>query len=199
MFSACYSTTGKKPTDFVEADGFKEISAGTVWTKYEVTLPAGAKYFAIHSNGKGPWIQFFDDFNMWIKGADNFTLSGYNVYRDGSRLNENPFNTTSFSDNEPLPGVHTYAVIPVFEQGAGRPSFISLKTNGVETLTKGVVVSAEGHSIVIAGAEGLALSITSADGKVIYSAKGTDRTVVPVAPGIYMVRVAGKTIKILVK
>lgn len=198
-FSVCYSTTGKETTDFVEVEGFKNISAGNQWTQYEVTLPAGAKYFAIHSNGKGPWIQFFDDFTMWIKGADNFTLSGYNVYRDGERLNENPFTTNSFSDNEPLPGVHTYAVIPVFEQGAGRPSFISLETNGVETLTKGVVVSAEGHSIVIAGAEGLALSITSADGKVIYSAKGTDRTVVPVSPGIYMVRVAGKTVKILVK
>ena len=198
-FSVCYSTTGKETTDFVEVEGFKNISAGNQWTQYEVTLPAGAKYFAIHSNNMGPWIQFFDDFTMEIKGADNFTLSGYNVYRDGERLNENPFTTTSFSDNEPLPGVHTYAVIPVFEQGAGRPSFISLETNGVGTLTQGVVVSAEGHSIVIAGADGLALSITSSDGKVIYSAKGTDRTVVPVSPGIYMVRVAGKTVKILVK
>ena len=50
---------------------------------------------------------------------------------------------------------------------------------------------------MVEGAEGLAVSIATVDGRVIYSAEG-DATV-SVVPGIYLVKVAGTAVKLNVR
>ena len=197
-FSVYYSTTGKNIDDFKVVEGTGKYSPSDQWTQIEVNVPAGTKYFAVHSTGKGAWMQLFDDFNMFIKGPKNYTLKGYNVYRDGQKLNENLFTSLNFSDNQPLDGVHVYAVIPMFDLGAGRPTFKSMN-NGVNGITKEVLIGAEAGSIIVEGAENQKIQVTAADGKVLFLGTGSERNVIPAQPGVYVVRVDGLTVKVLVK
>ena len=68
------------------------------------------------------------------------------------------------------------------------------------TLADGVTVSVNGHDIVIEGADGKQLAIYSTDGVTRYAATGTDAPAVYTAqPGVYLVRVANATVKVIVR
>jgi RHS repeat-associated protein len=47
----------------------------------------------------------------WTASSDNVAVAGYNVYRDGAKINTAPIGSTSYSDTGLLAGVnHTYAI-----------------------------------------------------------------------------------------
>ena len=80
-----YSTKGNDPADFKElvTDGYVcPESAG--WERYEFTLPAEAKYFALHHVGEDGNEQFgfmIDDIS-YDPANGAAAVEGYNLYRD---------------------------------------------------------------------------------------------------------------------
>ncbi len=69
--------------------------------------------------------------------------------------------------------------------------------DGIEAA--GLTVKAVGNDIIVLNADGLGVTIASANGAVIYNGPGEEKTVVTVGSGVYIVTV-GKTVrKVLIK
>lgn len=75
---------------------------------------------------------------------------------------------------------------------------VELAVDGIDqAVAANITVKAIAGNIVVAGAEGLAVSVATVDGRVIYSAEGDAS--VSVIPGIYLVKVAGTAVKLNVR
>ena len=203
-FEVLYSTTDTEVESFTLVEG-ASFTATVSWVEYTAALPAGAKYFAIRSTANDCFVLSVD--NITFKGYVNpnagLEVVGYNIYRDGEKINETPVAATSYLDTEAAPGTHTYVVTVVYNNGESLPSNeVTITTSGVENIDAdalGAKVAVEARDIVITDAEGADVAVIAADGKVIYSAAGEARTAVAVAPGVYVVKVATKVVKVVVK
>lgn len=133
-----YSTTGKDIADFTTIETHADISAE--WTEYTAELPAGAKYFAIRSKAADAFFLMIDDvtYEMIDVPAD-LSLVGYNVYRDGEKLNAEPVAETEYTDANVAEGEHSYVVTVVYTQGESKASNVfTLKTTGIENVEAGI-------------------------------------------------------------
>lgn len=203
-FEVLYSTTDQEVASFTLVEG-ASYTATLSWVEYTVTLPAGAKYFAIRSTATDTFVLSVD--NITFKGYVNpnagLEIVGYNIYRDGKKINDTPVTETNYLDTTAPDGLHTYVVTVVYNRGESKPSNeVTVTTSGVENIDAdaiGAKVTVEARNIVITDAEGAGVVIVAADGKVIYTAAGEARTAVAVAPGVYVVKVAAKVVKVVVK
>lgn len=121
-----YSSTDNNPDNFVMLDEQYLINAkednesGDVtvrWNKIEVSLPAGAKYFAIRNLTNGTVTEasalMVDNIKCSAYIFDN-VVDGYNVYRDGERLNDELVSGSTFVDSNLWIGTYTYHVETVY-------------------------------------------------------------------------------------
>ena len=92
----------------------------TSWTKSEYALPEGTKYFAIVASSTDGYATLIDDINYLpaSSAALQLSLVGYNIYRDGIKVNATPVPTTQFTDE--VGGAHTYNVTAVYDKGEAR-------------------------------------------------------------------------------
>lgn len=194
-----YSTTDNKTKSFTEVETFTGITTNSQfeWTKYEFEVPEGAKYFAINYINAGGFMVFVDDVTFSPKNGTPIEFAGYNVYRDGRKINNEILTTNKFTDPEGKDD-QVYNVTVVYNVGESGPSN-SIKPNGdpvsVDNTTDNhvEVYGAKGE-IIIAGAENVLVS--DVQSRILYI--GTSATV-PVQPGIYIVRADGNTYKVVVR
>ncbi len=128
-----YSTTDNHHDSFVKLND-ATIYVNEMWKQYSFDVPQGARYFALR-NARRTVFLFIDDFTYQAyNGAkDQLDLTGYNVYRDGVRLNETPVTTPSYTDTDVKTGsTHTYRVTAVYAQGESNYS------NGFSTVVTGL-------------------------------------------------------------
>lgn len=191
-----YSTGSTNTADFVEVKAAATVPGE--WTLYEVDLPAGAKHFAINSCGTGSFMLMIDDvtFTQGSTTAD-LALVGYNVYRDGLKLNAEPVEDTAHLDLEGL-AAHKYQVTALYDvKGESAGSNEASLTEGIADITDGVTISTEKGLIIVDGAEGKLVTVVALDGKVLYSAKGNAK--VAAAQGVYLVKADKHVVKVIVK
>lgn len=192
------------------ASDFKVVAGSTVypvpfkWTRYEYDLPAGAKHFAIRSFDQDAYILFVDDVTYTPAGSTaELILEGYNIYRNGQQINDAPVVKTSYLDLLDVDATYTYAVTAVYEgqgESAGSNAVtIDFKVNGIEYMEVSPSITIENRNIVINDAEGMIVTVADAAGTLIFNGYGSRKTVVNVNGGVYIVNVAGKTSKVLVK
>ena len=133
-----YSTTDTARTSF------KSLGDNTglpnKWNQYEYELPQGAKYFALRSHGTGNWMCFIDDVTYTGKGTPaKMTVVGYNVYRNGEKINSDVVTGCEFTDTElqRSAGATTtsYVVTAVYDRGESMPSPVySYDVTGVDNI-----------------------------------------------------------------
>lgn len=128
-----YSTTDADTASFVNLASERTFSK-TAFTQQSYQLPEGAKYFAFRYCGDGNnFAVLLDDFAF--EGLGQLTLQGYNVYRDGRRLNEEPVTDTAYTDAKAANGPHDYAVTCLYKEGESRPSnVVNLVDAGVDDI-----------------------------------------------------------------
>ncbi len=201
--SVYYSTGSLQPSDFVKIEGAGSTSVPGVWTLFEAQLPAGAKHFAIVCESYDAFSFMVDDVTYIPAGTANLEIEGYNVYRDGVKINDVPVQETEYVDANVTAGeTYTYVVTVVYkEKGESAPSAEAVVSyvgvDGIEAV--GLTVKAVGNDIIVLNADGLGVTIASANGAVIYNGPGEEKTVVTVGSGVYIVT-AGKTVrKVLIK
>lgn len=198
-----YSTGSLTPEDFKLVEGVGGVVPAD-WTLYEAELPEGAKYFAIRSCATGSFMLMVDDVTFVPGGsASSLKVIGYNVYRDGVKINEATVAETTFTDANVEDGkTYSYVVTVVYDRGesaASNVAEVKFETSGVNGIQGGVNVSVEGRSIVVLGAESRAVEVYTVDGKLVNAVRGEARTVIPASQGVYVVKV-GKTVgKVIVK
>lgn len=121
-----YSTTGRRPSDFtwVTADPYEEVPAR--WTRFQYTIPKEAKYVTLNCVSNDAFMLMVDDIFVGTnevrpavapKAAAANPLVGYNVYRDGTKLNAEPLDSIRYTDTVDEYGDYTYAVTAVYKDG----------------------------------------------------------------------------------
>lgn len=119
-FKAYYSTGSIDPADFVMVTDSTVVP--NAWTEYTLTLPEGAKHFAIQNCSNDCFWILFDDFHF--RGVNPFSslqLTGYNVYRNGQKVGECAADAKAYADVD-VAGKLAYNVAPVYAQGEGAAS-----------------------------------------------------------------------------
>lgn len=201
-FEFYYSTTGKEVSDFIKVDGVDAVP--TAWTEYEFNVPAGAKYFAIRCTSQDKFIFLVDDVTYIPAGASagDLAIVGYNVYRDGEKVNSEPVEETTYTDAAAAEGNHSYVVTVVYDKGESKASnVVTLNVvSGINAINaKGVKVSTGNKTITVTGAAGHNVSVCAIDGKVIFDGEGTDITRIKVNSGVYTIKIDNTTVKAIVK
>ncbi len=199
-FELYYTTEDSTdPADYICLGLASQIAAE--WTKYEETLPAGAMHFAIRYMSTDCYMLMIDDVTFTPNPyLDIPTLIGYDVYRDGVKINAEPVTEGEYLDTEAPAGKHTYHVVARYHEGYSELSNpVSLSGAGVDiTLSDmNITVTVEGRDIVIDGATDDTVSIFTVDGKLIRHNAGNLR--LTVAPAVYIVKAGTLVTKVIVK
>ncbi len=193
-----YSTGSLDPADFVKVGETVDRVPGE-WTRYSFDIPVGAKHFAVRSMATGGFMLMLDDFTFAAKDQmANLDLKGYDVYRDGRRINgEEPCGETSFTDAEMEEGSHSYRIVAVYDSGISAPSApLDIVYSGIDTVKKGSLAVTGGEGVIsIEGADGRCVRIVSADGKVLFSTPHATSLAVSADRGVYIVKVGDRLVK----
>jgi len=201
-YEVLYSTSTTNPESFTPIS--EVVTTGKVWELHEFTLPANARYFAIHCVSDDGFVLMVDDLEFIAKRTDCiYTHTGYNLYCNGKLVTNLPATATSYVTDAPADGVEQiYTLCATYEDdresGAAtaviNPSSGGLDEVGAETIR----VSVEGNDIVVSAPTSIAVTITNISGQNIYAGE-TASLRHTVASGIYLVTVGTSTYKVIVR
>lgn len=200
-FEVLYSTKGKDVKDFVTI-GAENGTVPTDWTEYSYDLPEGATYFALRHVSNDIYALLADDFTFEAASAESLLeLKGYNIYRDGANLNDNPVTSPAHVDTTAEPGSHTYMVTALYATGESAPSNAATVTlSDIEAPSvSSALVGTEAGGILIWNARGEKVTIYATDGRTVFSAELTGDTRISVSAGVYLVETADRTVKVVVR
>lgn len=178
-----YSEGGTDPSDFIKVGS--TITVPGAWTSYSFTLPAEARRFAIRCVSDDQYILFLDDIT-YMRKSNGLSLMGYNVYRDGTLLNDAPVDHTTWSETMPE-GDHTYAVSVVYTAGESILSpAVVLGPSGIGGVSADDMLSVRGGKgvISVSAPASSRVMIVNALGRVVYDGYGTCRVALPA--GVYV-------------
>ncbi len=201
-FRFLYSTGSLEPDDFIEVERVDGVPAG--WTLYSFDIPAGAKHFAINCVSDHQYMFMVDDVTyVPASVVADVALLGYNVYRDGARVNENLVAEVAYTDIPELNGDYKYEVTAVYDKGESVGSnavSVSYANSGVASaVVSGVSVVGGKGEIIVTGARDLEIRVIAVDGRTVAILPGNDRVVIPVASGAYLVMAGNQSVKTVVR
>ncbi len=120
-FRLCYSTGSTEPTGFIPLTDVVKMPHR--WTLYSFEIPAGAKHFAINAVSENSFLFMLDD-ATYQSGTERtpVILKGYNIWRDGKKLNENLLTECCYTDPIQGDNTHKYVVTAVYDLGESAAS-----------------------------------------------------------------------------
>ena len=202
QFRFCYSTGDEiKIADFQQLGATITVPASE-WTRYEFTLPAEARYFAINCVSDNTYALLVDEVTYESANPDVLEFRGYNIYRDGERINAETIEENEYVDADPkAEGVHLYHVSAVYDKGeSGLSNSWKSDLSGVGTLeADGMMVKAGNGAISVLNAGGREVTVCTVNGIVVFSEKVGDYALISLEPGIYMLRAGDRTVKVMVR
>lgn len=124
VFDILYSTDASRDlTTFIQLEDSR-TTAKTTWMQHRFELPEGTRYFAIHCISNDALVLLIDDvtFIPEATGTPCTTVKGYNVYRNGQKVNDTLIRDLTFTDGENANG-NVYNVTAVYTTDSeSRPS-----------------------------------------------------------------------------
>lgn len=116
-----YSTTGKNPTDFtfVSQSPYEEVPVD--WTLKQYLIPKEARYVTINCVSDDAFMLLIDDLFIGTNKVRPMTtkqtekrVMGFNLYRDGKKVNEEVIGEVIYTDDVPDYGTYQYEVSCVY-------------------------------------------------------------------------------------
>ncbi len=205
QFEVLYSKTSKAIANFEKLSDTEDVNNVQKWEEYQYRLPAGTKYFAIHCVSNNKFALLIDDIKFVEADSkpEELQLNGYNVYRDGKKVNKSLISGESFTDKSLRESAkYGYVVTAVYDKGESLASNlaeveVTVGINDIDATDMNVNV--EYRSIVITGAAGKTIDVYTTDGALVAQRTATDTERISLSRGMYIVKVAGVTYKVLVK
>lgn len=195
-----YSTGSLDPKDFIKVHEMKKVP--NTWRRISAELPEGAKRFAIRSCATGAFMLMVDDVTYAPEGAKfDSTLLGFDIYRDGVKINDKIVEDFEFTDsNIEIDNTYTYNVVAVYDSGISAPS----NTATVDYSAIGENIASAPFRVVEGGMEILVsdaspVSVSAANGILYYNGNPTSAVTVKLNPGVYMIKIGRNTYKVVVK
>ena len=186
------------PDDYILIGKYDNVS--DVWTEYAVELPEGTVYAAFRSRASRHFLLMLDDVIFTPDPLNELlVLVGYDIYRDGVKINDAPATGGEYLDTEAFDGSHTYHVVAKYAEGDSELSnAVTLDRSGVDSAMAGSLhVGVEDRDIIVSGAGDQPVAVVSVDGKVLRRVIGDLR--LTVTPAVYLVTVGNNTFKLLVR
>lgn len=124
-----YSTSGKTQSSFRFLTPSPYLELPAEWQLYEYSIPREAKYVAINCVSDDAFMLLIDDIMIGtneirpaikdngplrVKGRH---LTGFNVYRDGRKVNTQPVKEVRYTDKADTYAVHSYTVTALYSDG----------------------------------------------------------------------------------
>ena len=189
-------------------DSFEKINEGDQiyvhndWAKYSFDVPEGTKYVAVRCVRRSVFLTI-DDFtyNKYDGSSDGLVFKGYNIYRDGEKINADLLTSNSYIDPSISAGSqHTYRVTAVYAEGESDYSNkADILVTGINTVKNGgakITVSHNHLSVNVAYPSDI--TVYDLGGSLIYQAAATTSAEVALKSGTYIVKVGHKNHKILI-
>lgn len=201
-----YSTSGKRASNFklletIEIKG--DAQELPLYQEYSASLPADAKYFAIHYVSQDKSAIFVDDIR-YTPVSNKADVDKYEVYRDGQLIGTTAESATAYDDTEVQENTpYEYFVLPLLADGSKglNSNVLRIRTTGISGITDGTrAIYTKAGEIIVSGYDGSEIAIAATDGKLISTtaaARPTERY--NVAPGIYIVKAGNTVAKVIVK
>lgn len=123
-FDILYSTNANRALSTFEVLDESATTVNTTWKTYSFELPEGTRYFVIHCISRDALALLVDDvtFIPEATGTPCREVKGYNVYRNGEKVNASLVTGLTYTDSESVVG-NTYNVTAVYATDAeSRPS-----------------------------------------------------------------------------
>lgn len=134
-----YSTTGKRPSDFKYVNDGPYVELPAAWTLVKYTIPKEAKYVTINCVSNDGFMLMIDDIfvgtNKVRPGISQKQMApanpvvGFNIYRNGEKVNQTPSDSVRYTDQVPDYGDYTYTVTTVYQNGEESAQSEPLKVN----------------------------------------------------------------------
>ena len=204
VIAISYSTTDTDPDSFIPLNGGNDITVSDNWKHIEATVPEGARYFAVNLKLSRMFFML-DDFTYAAHDGslDPLTLKGYNVYRNGEKINGELVPDNNYVDTDAPKGENTYKVTAMYEQGESRYSnevTVNTAQTGIESISAmQATVTAGTGEISVASNSTAAVAIYSIDGRKVASGTVAVKASFAVPAGAYVVTVGGKATKVIVR
>ena len=197
-FKIMYSTSGKGLSDFKEVASYTEIS--DEWTEYTAQLPAGARYFAVRAVSYDCMMFLVDDITYQPAASEGLSLEGYNVWRDGEKINTTPVKALSFVDSDLPEGTYGYRISALWNEGESAPTeTATVLLSGIRVVSEnGWNVSASDGILCVEGAEGSIVEIYDLAGRCLSRQQCHETLRYPLNQGIYIVRVGHESMKVTI-
>ena len=197
-----YSTTDTHPDSFTKISEGEQVYVYDWWNEYTYDLPEGARYFAIQCCRRTVFLLIDDiTYNCHDGNPDPVTLIGYNVYRNGDKINDNVLTDNFYEDADVTENEeYTYRVTAVYGEGESNYSdeayiFVSgVAQTGIDSSAS---VYATGNEIIVKSAMPADVSIWTLDGKRIYYEQDATNVAVTLEKGVYIATVGNLSRKVV--
>ncbi len=187
-----YSTTGRDVADFTLLKTFSQ--ARIAWNPLEVTLPADARYFAFHYRCDDLFGICLDDISYSpVSDAD---IAGYHVYCNDVRIADTHTSTAYLHDSPRAGDRYNVAVVtatgPSVTEHPKSNTVVATVTGIADASASAGRIAGRRGYISITGAEGLAATVHTPDGRLAAAvgALGADHRV-ELPAGLYLVSIEG--------
>lgn len=193
QYEVWYSTTDADVQSFTRL--LESEAPADAWTEVKADLPEGSRYFAIRCVSPEAFMFMVDDVTYEAKPLE---VTGYHVYRDGEQIAATA--EAGYTDSG-VSGDHTYNVTVVYSVGESAFSnSVSIQASGVDGIAAGAVVVTGGQGCVsVYNAAGRHVGIFTPSGVAVHAGQGSDRLVIDLLPGAYIVKVDGAVFKVWVE
>ena len=185
------------PEDYTPVEGFSAEDIPTTWTRYEAQLPQGARHFAIRNSTKNQFMLMVDDISFQA-APEQLSFSGYNVYRNGEKLNSGLLETTNFSVEAGTDKSDRFQVTAVYDKGESKPSdAVTLDGSAISEISDAstIIVYVDGVNIVVGGYDGT-VTVADLSGKTVYN--GNSGVISGLSGGVYIVRAGDHAVKVII-
>ena len=123
-----YSTSGISPSNFTWVQDGDYVELPAAWNLYEYDIPKEAKYVTINCVSDDAFMLLIDDIFIGTNNvrpgvmammapAAGAKLTGFNIYRDGTKVNREPVAEVRYTDTVADYGTYTYTVAAVYDDG----------------------------------------------------------------------------------
>lgn len=135
-------------------------------------------------------------------GTPSYSIAGYNIYRDGIRINDAVLTENQYVDDltgiSSETGTYRYQVTAIYDEGESGLSneYEANVSSGIEgPSAENISIQVEHRVIRVDGADDIA--VYGIDGK-IYGI-GHDTAAIAVEPGIYVVKADGQVTRVCIR
>lgn len=184
--------------DSFEKIGRAEVNGFGEWEKFSFNLPEDVQYFALRYVSVMNFAIMIDDICYTPTDGQLPEVIGYNIYRNGERINEQLVVSSEYSEKHVSGNIH-YAVSAVYKHGESGISNIVEIGSGIDNLNvSGIKIYTDSGNIIIETDNLVHVEVYSVGGCVIYNDFVLGKEYVSVENGMYIVSVNGVNYKIII-